>query len=229
MVESVVFPKYPVTLFSSAFGRVTLLNMFLCLEPRRLAIYPSEDATVPHIVISVDEAPFKVHFLGTVEEDSKIPENFWDWQEVEFETGPAIMGIATKYKFLLSKEACEELQRWVPTITKDFLRKELHSLGIGLIIVGILHLVFSQFLSPVWGIFLIVLGMGDLLINHPAMLILGALSLIGVGVANTLAGFAAAVSVGSSFGRYLPMFGILQIIWGIQDLFKVVKHFFNVK
>jgi len=105
----------------------------------------------------------------------------------------------------------EEIQK-----IEDKMSKDLKSWGIGLLIMGFLHQIIP-FLSPEWGKVLIIIGVLVNLIRHRAMYILLGLSLIVVGFLNFLGG----LQVNSSFW---PIFGCLQVYWGLKEMEKFKKY-----
>ncbi|RLI14984.1 hypothetical protein DRO49_05750 [Candidatus Bathyarchaeota archaeon] len=104
----------------------------------------------------------------------------------------------------------EEIQK-----IEDEMSKDLKSWGIGLLIMGFLHLKIP-FLLPEWGIVLIVMGVIVLLIRHRTMYILLGLSLIVVGLLNLLSGL-------QTNSGFWPIFGCLQVYWGIKEMGKFKK------
>lgn len=123
-------------------------------------------------------------------------------------------------KFLLDEERSQQID--VREKTKK-MRKELKRWGIGLIILGIIHFVLSGYLSIVWGIFIIILGILNLIIMKRGMFIANGAALILIGILN------AAGSVGQTSGGppFWLIFGVMQIIWGVQEIIKYAKSSFK--
>ena len=90
------------------------------------------------------------------------------------------------------------------------MKKELRSWGFGLVVLGIVHFIFSKYLNPAWGVVIIIVGLMNLAIIKPGMFIVNGVALIVVGLMNIFAG---------SMGRWTA-FGVFQIIWGVQEIFK---------
>jgi len=95
------------------------------------------------------------------------------------------------------------------------LKKELRSWGIGLMVLGIVHL-FVEALNPAWGIIIIVIGIINMLVIKRGMFIVNGIALLLVGVLNL------AAAAETSYGW--AIFGILQIIWGIQEIRKFKRY-----
>ena len=93
---------------------------------------------------------------------------------------------------------------------------DLKGWGVGLTIMGVLHFIIP-FLSPVWGMVLIPLGILSLIVNHRGMFIAIGSGLILVGFLNIAAG----LEMGTGFWT---VFGCFQIYWGIQEIRKFSKY-----
>ncbi len=93
---------------------------------------------------------------------------------------------------------------------------DLKSWGWGLIIVGFLHLRIP-FLSPAWGLILIAIGILAFLIKNRGMFIAIGIGIILAGVMNILGGM-------TSESSFWPIFGCLQIYWGIKEITKFSKY-----
>lgn len=95
----------------------------------------------------------------------------------------------------------------------------LRKWGIGLIILGIIHLILTQALNPVWGVMIIILGIVNLVIQKKEMFIANGIALLLVGIMNIvgslLPGFEHTVWV---------VFGILQVYWGIREIQKYNRY-----
>jgi DMSO/TMAO reductase YedYZ heme-binding membrane subunit len=94
------------------------------------------------------------------------------------------------------------------------LDKEVRNIGIALIILGVIHFVLSQFLDFTWGFVLVAVGIIALFYRSRKMLLTFGILLIVVGVLN-LSTYAIALEEVSGFWG---IFGIIQIIWGIQEI-----------
>lgn len=113
----------------------------------------------------------------------------------------------------------QRLLKWMPLKNSKVLKKDLKGWGISLLAIGVLSIVFSSFLDPIWGVVLIVLGILNLLIRHRAMFIVNGLALIFIGVLNAISVFGAS----SGFNFWL-MFGVFQVIWGVQEIKKYKRY-----
>lgn len=107
------------------------------------------------------------------------------------------------------------------------LNKELRNTGIILIILGILHVVLSGFLSLAWGLILIPLGIISLFYHSKKMLLVFGILLILLGLWNFILSVDIAESMGggSSVGPWMIL-GIFQIYWGIKEInrFRRIKE-----
>jgi hypothetical protein len=97
-------------------------------------------------------------------------------------------------------------------LTIDDMRKDLQSWGIGLLLVGVVSIIFSGFLDPIWGVLLIVVGILTLAIKARGMFILIGILLTLAGIMNMFGG-----------GGWLA-FGVLQIYLGIMEFVKYGKY-----
>jgi len=111
------------------------------------------------------------------------------------------------------------LLNWLPLKNSDILKKDLKGWGISLLAIGVLSIIFSSMLDPVWGVVLIVLGIINLLIRHRAMFIINGLALIFIGVLNILS----VLGASSGFNFWMG-FGVFQIIWGVQEIKKYKRY-----
>lgn len=94
------------------------------------------------------------------------------------------------------------------------LDKEIRNIGIALIVLGVIHFVLSQFLDFTWGFVLIAVGIISLFYRSRKMLLTFGILLIVVGVLN-ISTYAIALEAVSGFWG---IFGVVQIIWGIQEI-----------
>ncbi len=101
-----------------------------------------------------------------------------------------------------------------PAGARQKMETELRSWGVGLLVVGVVSILWSSFLNPVWGVLLIILGVFSFLVRKCGMFIV-----IGCGL--LLAGF---MNIMVGFGSGWFVFGCLQIYWAVQE-FKKYSHF----
>lgn len=114
-----------------------------------------------------------------------------------------------------SKLACQVNQPG--PLTLEDLKKGLRSWGLGMMVIGAVSLFLPQQLDPVWGIGLLVLGVINLLVVHRAMLVVNGIALMIAGAINI-------IGVLSSEFSYFFIFGCLQIVWGIEEILKFKKY-----
>ena len=95
------------------------------------------------------------------------------------------------------------------------------TLGLILIVLGGLHLIFTNYLSYEWGVILIIIGIISLVYRSKVMIRVFGISLIVVGVLNILT-----TLIFSGFLSFWIILGIVQIVLGIQEYkkFKYVKE-----
>jgi hypothetical protein len=110
-----------------------------------------------------------------------------------------------------SKDLKEIRNKQVPVEMDERLKKW----GIGLIILGVIHILASQFLDPVWGGIIIILGILNLVIKKRGMFVANGIALLLVGLLNILSGF-----LDNPVNFFWGVFGIVQLIWGIQEIRK---------
>ena len=94
------------------------------------------------------------------------------------------------------------------------LDKEVRNIGIALIVLGAIHFILSQFLDFTWGFVLIAVGVIALFYRSRKMLLTFGILLIVVGILN-ISSYAIALEEVSGFWG---IFGIIQIVWGIQEI-----------
>ncbi|HHS14192.1 MAG TPA: hypothetical protein ENN03_10565 [bacterium] len=104
----------------------------------------------------------------------------------------------------------EKTEKETEVFSEEKVKKELQGWGIGLIVLGIIHLVVSKFLDPTWGIVIIVLGIANLALMKPWLFVVNGVALIAVGIMN--------------FATPLRVLGVFQIVWGIQEFVKYGKY-----
>ena len=117
-----------------------------------------------------------------------------------------------EFVFALDRRARIELRNWLPRKTAQELKNELRSWGIGLIILAFFQFIFAGFLDPMWGIMIGILGVLNLLIPYRGMFIVNGIVLIIAGILN------------ASAGGGWKFFGMLQFIWGIQEMRKYREY-----
>ena len=103
------------------------------------------------------------------------------------------------------------------TVTKADMKKSLRIWGIGLIVLGVIHLLAASFLDPVWGGMIIVIGILNLCIRHRGMFVVNGAALILVGILN-ITGSLIEGGVG------WIIFGALQLWWGATEIRKFAKY-----
>lgn len=116
------------------------------------------------------------------------------------------------YVFTLDNIGKDGLCAWLPKKTTTQMKDELRKWGIGLIILGAVHLIISGFLDPVWGVLIAGIGVLNLLIPKRGMFIVNGMVILLAGVMNMTAG-----------GGW-KVFAMLQIIWGIQEIRKFREY-----
>lgn len=154
--------------------------------------------------------------------------------EVMYETvtvgflGVTIPG-TTKMVMGIKPEDQYKLKTWVVPLTvkevKNEIREfknEIRGWAIPLILIGVAHLIFRNFLNPIWGIVLIVLGIVNLAIPVPAMVIVNGLALIVVGISNIF-------TICATGNHYWAMLGLFQIGLGVSEIGKYKRYSRSVK
>jgi hypothetical protein len=126
----------------------------------------------------------------------------------------AVKQNGTTHKFKLAQHDLSKLRAWLPEKTTADIKRELRNWGIGLIVLGVAHFVLAEFLSPVWGAIILVVGVLNLLIPQRGMFIVNGLALLMVGGLNIFAG---------EIGTWTA-FGILQLCWGVQEMRKFGQY-----
>lgn len=97
-----------------------------------------------------------------------------------------------------------------PELFFEKMKSVLKSWGIGLIIFGALHIVFSSFLDPIWGVILIVVGLCNIVIPHRVLFLVNGFAIMTAAIFN---GIAMGDNAGSA--GILVMF---QFIWGVFEI-----------
>jgi len=101
------------------------------------------------------------------------------------------------------------------------INKYCKQVGLILIGLGILHIILSEFLDAYWGVLIIVIGVIALLYRRRSIILVVGIALIVVGLLNILGSYDVNV--------FWSIFGILQIVWGIQELRRYGKTKENKK
>lgn len=94
--------------------------------------------------------------------------------------------------------------------------KYCRNVGAILIILGFIHLIFSDYLSGAWGVILIAIGLISLFYRSKSMIIVFGLALILVGVLNLSLLFI-------EVNIFWIILGLLQISWGVLELKRYKK------
>lgn len=115
------------------------------------------------------------------------------------------------YKIKLAGDELSELRSWMPEKTFDDLKKVLRSWGRGLIAIGVISILLAEFLDPVWGFILIVIGVLELSFPSRKWIFVNGIGLVLVGVLNIVVG------VLDKSGGW-AFFGLLQIFWGYYEI-----------
>jgi hypothetical protein len=105
--------------------------------------------------------------------------------------------------------------------TANDLKKDLRGWGIGLIIWGLLSFILSQYLDPVWGGMIIILGIINLIAINRTMFIINGTALFIVGILNIISVISAMSTSGVS--SFWLAYGTMQIGWGFQEILKFDK------
>jgi hypothetical protein len=116
------------------------------------------------------------------------------------------------YQFVLGSAGKSRLRSWLPKKTLPELKNELRKWGIGLIVLGGIHLLLTGFLDPLWGLVIACIGVLNLLVPRRGMFIMNGIALLLAGVLNMSAG-----------GGW-KIFGMLQIVWGVQEIRKLKEY-----
>jgi hypothetical protein len=137
------------------------------------------------------------------------------------------MAVVSKISFEFGGNK-SRLERWFPPRTTSEMQKDLRGWGVGLIIVGVLSIILSQLLDPIWGVIIIILGIANLLIVNRSLFIINGLALIAVGIMNITSVCSAITSAtyrsGSTIFTGFILLGIMQIAWGFQEIRKFGKY-----
>jgi hypothetical protein len=116
------------------------------------------------------------------------------------------------YTFQLDINSRSRLLSWLPKFSAEELKLELRKWGVGLILLGLIHIFLQGFLDPLWGVLICVVGILNLIFTHRLMFLVNGACLILAGILN------------ASVGGGWKFFGILQLIWGIQEMIKINRY-----
>jgi len=92
------------------------------------------------------------------------------------------------------------------------IRKELRYWGVGLIISGIIHLILYEYLDPIWGVIIIVVGVLALLYQKREMFVVLGAGMLLAGVGN--------IASGMLSESFWSSYGLLQLYWGYKEIKK---------
>jgi hypothetical protein len=109
----------------------------------------------------------------------------------------------------INQPAAINKQNVTPTdigIESDIMAKSIRSWGWNLIIVGVVSLIASSFLSATWGVMMILLGVGSFLVISPALFMLYAATLAWAGISN----------ISGGIGGW-SIFALLQFYWAYSN------------
>jgi hypothetical protein len=123
------------------------------------------------------------------------------------------------------------LLAWLPSYTIDDLGKELQDWGIGMILVGILSLMFSTTFGPILGSILIALGIISLIARKRVIFLANGLALIAAGLSTivTTVGSAGLILGDLSIvSIFWMMLGLFMFVWGWQE-FRKFRIFSNLQ
>jgi len=139
-------------------------------------------------------------------------------------------GAETSYdaKFIMTRGDASQLRSWlsetpaeirqpIETKLQRDLATEIRARGVGLIVLGIFHFVFSKSLEPTWGAVMLVIGLLNLAIPSRAMFIVDGIALIAAGLWNALIG-----SIGGNV--FWRIFGMGQVVWGLAEFGKFGRY-----
>lgn len=104
------------------------------------------------------------------------------------------------------------------------MKRDLRNWGIGLILIGIVSIVLSQSLDPVWGGILIALGLVTLFVRHRGMYIAIGMGLLLAGIMNITGSIQAELAAGREWFSGWALFGLFQVFLGIQEIRKFCRY-----
>ena len=94
------------------------------------------------------------------------------------------------------------------------LNEKIRDLGFALIVWGVIHLIFSNFLDGTWGIVLIIVGIISLFYRSKMMVLVFGILLIIIGILN----ISSLTNSQENSSLLWVFFGIAQIYWGIIEI-----------
>ncbi len=97
------------------------------------------------------------------------------------------------------------------------MKKSLRAWGVGLITLGIVHLLAAGFLDPVWGGIIIIIGILNLCIQRRELFIVNGVVLMLAGIMNII------VSLIKGITGWIGI-GLLQLAWGANEIIKFSKY-----
>jgi hypothetical protein len=92
------------------------------------------------------------------------------------------------------------------------IRKELRYWGVGLIISGIIHLILYEYLDPIWGVLITVVGILALFYQKREMFVVLGAAMLLAGVGN--------IASGMLSESFWSSYGLLQLYWGYKEIKK---------
>ena len=113
-----------------------------------------------------------------------------------------------------TSEAQEETEAAEPEALGAEMKRDIRGWGFGLIVIGVIHIVFLESLDPIWGGILIAIGVSCLLIIRRGMYIVIGIGIMLAGIMNILF---------TQFGGW-TIFGVFQIGFGIYQIHKFRKY-----
>ena len=109
-------------------------------------------------------------------------------------------------------------------VTVDDMEKDLQGWGFGLLAIGAIS-IFTSFLDPVWGGILIAIDILTLLVQRRGMFIVIGIGLLLAGVMNITSSLISInAGEGGCFDIFWIVFGVLQLLWGVNELLKFGRY-----
>ncbi|MDG4597754.1 MAG: hypothetical protein P9F75_19060 [Candidatus Contendobacter sp.] len=135
-----------------------------------------------------------------------------------------------QYEFNLDSNDLSTLRSWMTPKTASEVAFDIKQAviirGIGLILVGLAHFIFSNYLNPVWGGILIIIGALSFFMVSRYMFLLNGILLILVSILNGYA-FITAASKGLHMSGGIGVAIFFQFIWGIEEIFRFREYSFS--
>ncbi len=135
---------------------------------------------------------------------------------------PSFTDICDKFEIDLNREQKSQANSNTQISKHQYLpdlEVVLKKWGIALIVLGVLHLLLTQFLDPIWGGLIIILGILNLSIKKKEMLIVNGILLLFVGTMNSTT----VIFPGENNFTWL-IFGVFQIYLGIKEIIKFNEY-----